>query len=82
MLVDIQGVEDHFGDMDLKIAGTSSGITAIQLDVKPAGIPLQVHWQNLHLLKPGGIETLGYRFFSLVSYTGYNRCVGACVRCP
>jgi len=38
ILTDIQGEEDHFGDMDFKIAGTQNGITAIQLDVKAAGL--------------------------------------------
>jgi len=38
ILTDIQGPEDHFGDMDFKAAGTKSGITAIQMDVKIAGI--------------------------------------------
>jgi polyribonucleotide nucleotidyltransferase len=37
-----QGLEDHVGDMDFKIAGTRSGITAIQLDIKPCGIPLEI----------------------------------------
>jgi len=39
-LTDIQGFEDHFGDMDFKCAGTKDGITAIQLDIKVGGIPL------------------------------------------
>jgi polyribonucleotide nucleotidyltransferase len=38
LLVDIAGFEDHFGDMDFKIAGTEKGITAIQLDVKVSGL--------------------------------------------
>ena len=42
LLTDIQGPEDHFGDMDFKIAGTKNGITAIQLDVKVDGIPTQI----------------------------------------
>ena len=40
VLTDIQGFEDHFGDMDFKCAGTKDGITAIQLDIKVSGIPL------------------------------------------
>jgi len=40
ILTDIQGFEDHFGDMDFKCAGTKDGITAIQLDIKVGGIPL------------------------------------------
>lgn len=42
ILTDIQGPEDHFGDMDFKVAGTRDGITAIQMDVKVSGIPVKV----------------------------------------
>lgn len=42
VLTDIQGPEDHYGDMDLKIAGTKNGITAIQMDVKVEGVPFHV----------------------------------------
>ena len=42
LLSDIMGLEDVLGDMDFKIAGTRSGITGIQLDCKPAGIPLDI----------------------------------------
>lgn len=37
-----KGLEDHLGDIDFKIAGTRKGVTAIQLDMKPAGIPLDI----------------------------------------
>jgi len=40
IVTDISGIEDHFGDMDFKVAGTRDGITAIQLDLKTAGIDL------------------------------------------
>ncbi|OGY78448.1 MAG: polyribonucleotide nucleotidyltransferase [Candidatus Kerfeldbacteria bacterium RIFCSPHIGHO2_02_FULL_42_14] len=42
LLTDIQGIEDHAGDMDFKIAGTRKGVTAIQLDIKLGGITLDV----------------------------------------
>jgi len=42
LLTDIMGVEDHFGDMDFKIAGTRKGITAIQLDLKIKGVNLDL----------------------------------------
>jgi polyribonucleotide nucleotidyltransferase len=42
VLTDIQGPEDHHGDMDFKVAGTRDGITAVQMDVKVGGIPLPV----------------------------------------
>jgi polyribonucleotide nucleotidyltransferase len=42
VLTDIQGPEDHHGDMDFKIAGTREGVTAIQLDVKVEGVPIKI----------------------------------------
>ncbi|OGI80117.1 polyribonucleotide nucleotidyltransferase [Candidatus Nomurabacteria bacterium RIFCSPHIGHO2_02_FULL_41_52] len=42
ILTDIQGPEDHHGDMDFKIAGTREGVTAIQLDVKVEGVPVKI----------------------------------------
>lgn len=42
ILTDIQGLEDHFGDMDFKVAGTSTGITALQMDIKVKGVSKEV----------------------------------------
>ncbi len=42
ILTDIQGLEDHFGDMDFKVAGTEGAITALQLDIKVSGVSLKV----------------------------------------
>lgn len=42
LLTDIRGLEDHFGDMDFKVAGSHRGITALQLDVKLPGVPLAI----------------------------------------
>ncbi|KKR61923.1 polyribonucleotide nucleotidyltransferase [Candidatus Nomurabacteria bacterium RIFCSPHIGHO2_01_FULL_39_220] len=42
ILTDIQGPEDHYGDMDFKVAGTREGVTAIQLDVKVEGVPIKI----------------------------------------
>jgi polyribonucleotide nucleotidyltransferase len=42
ILTDIQGPEDHHGDMDFKVAGTRQGITAVQMDVKVDGVPLPI----------------------------------------
>lgn len=42
VLTDIQGPEDHYGDMDFKVAGTTQGVTAIQMDVKVSGVPIPV----------------------------------------
>ena len=47
VLTDIQGPEDHYGDMDFKVAGTKNGITAIQMDVKVTGITLEVFKEAL-----------------------------------
>ena len=41
-MTDIQGPEDHHGDMDFKVAGTRQGVTAIQLDVKVEGVPIKI----------------------------------------
>ncbi|KAL5540637.1 hypothetical protein UlMin_043212 [Ulmus minor] len=60
ILTDILGLEDHLGDMDFKIAGTRKGVTAIQLDIKPAGIPLDIVCESLdHGLK-GRIQILDH----------------------
>ncbi|MDO8483231.1 MAG: polyribonucleotide nucleotidyltransferase [bacterium] len=42
VLTDIQGPEDHHGDMDFKVAGTRKGVTAVQMDVKVGGIPIKI----------------------------------------
>jgi polyribonucleotide nucleotidyltransferase len=42
ILTDIQGLEDHIGDMDFKVAGTKDGITALQMDIKVSGIPFKI----------------------------------------
>jgi polyribonucleotide nucleotidyltransferase len=47
LLTDIMGLEDHFGDMDFKVAGTDKGITAIQLDLKIQGVPVEVLLKGL-----------------------------------
>ncbi len=51
LLTDILGEEDHFGDMDFKVCGTSEGITAIQLDIKTEGIDHAVIRETLHRAK-------------------------------
>ena len=48
ILSDIQGLEDHYGDMDFKVAGTKNGITALQLDIKVAGLNQQILEDALH----------------------------------
>lgn len=59
VLSDIQGLEDHVGDMDFKVAGTSEGITAIQMDIKLKGIPRPVLEQALEQAKAGRSHIMG-----------------------
>ncbi|XP_042022471.1 polyribonucleotide nucleotidyltransferase 2, mitochondrial-like [Salvia splendens] len=60
ILTDILGLEDHLGDMDFKIAGTRNGVTAIQLDIKPAGIPLDIICESLEPARKGRIQILDH----------------------
>ena len=57
-LTDIQGMEDHFGDMDFKVAGTSEGITAIQLDIKVQNISSEVIETTLKQARQARMEIL------------------------
>ena len=57
-LTDIQGMEDHFGDMDFKVAGTSEGITAIQLDIKVQNISPEVIENTLEQARQARMEIL------------------------
>lgn len=59
ILSDIQGVEDHVGDMDFKIAGTSEGITAVQMDIKVKGVTREVMERALAQAKEGRTHILG-----------------------
>lgn len=59
VLSDIQGLEDHVGDMDFKVAGTSEGITAIQMDIKLKGIPRPVLEEALGQAKVGRLHIMG-----------------------
>ena len=58
ILTDIAGLEDHFGDMDFKVAGTRSGITAVQLDLKNDGISLELLKECLLQSKEGRLFIL------------------------
>ncbi|WP_024620646.1 polyribonucleotide nucleotidyltransferase [Metaclostridioides mangenotii] len=58
VLSDIQGMEDHLGDMDFKVAGTEHGVTAIQMDIKIAGIDEEVLRRALAQAKEGRIHIL------------------------
>jgi len=58
ILSDIQGLEDHLGDMDFKVAGTETGITAFQLDIKIEGITPEIMKDALAQAKTGRMEIL------------------------
>jgi polyribonucleotide nucleotidyltransferase len=59
ILTDIQGMEDHLGDMDFKVAGTSKGVTALQMDIKIDGINRSILEQALAQAKEGRMFILG-----------------------
>jgi len=59
ILSDILGTEDHFGDMDFKVAGTTDGITAIQMDIKIRGISFDIMEKALAQAKDGRLHILG-----------------------
>lgn len=58
ILTDIQGPEDHHGDMDFKVAGTRNGVTAIQLDVKVEGVPIKILGEAMEQAKKTRIQIL------------------------
>jgi polyribonucleotide nucleotidyltransferase len=57
-ITDILGEEDHFGDMDFKIAGTTKGITGFQLDLKINGLPFEIAKAAIHQARDARIEIL------------------------
>jgi len=59
VLSDIAGAEDHYGDMDFKVAGTSSGITALQMDIKIAGVTAEIMSKALEQARQGRMHILG-----------------------
>lgn len=59
ILTDIQGMEDHLGDMDFKVAGTPDGVTAIQMDIKIDGIDRAILQEALQQAKEGRMHILG-----------------------
>ncbi len=58
VLTDIQGMEDHFGDMDFKVAGTKDGITALQMDIKTTGITKNIFEEALAQAHKARLEIL------------------------
>ena len=59
ILSDIAGAEDHYGDMDFKVAGTAQGITALQMDIKVTGITSEIMREALEQARAGRVHILG-----------------------
>jgi polyribonucleotide nucleotidyltransferase len=59
VLTDIAGVEDHLGDMDFKVAGTTEGITALQMDIKITGVTFEILTDALTQAKAARLDILG-----------------------
>lgn len=68
ILTDIQGMEDHLGDMDFKVAGTRHGITALQMDIKIEGITREILKQALDQAKVGRMTILGHMLNTIPTY--------------
>ncbi|AXI27394.1 MULTISPECIES: polyribonucleotide nucleotidyltransferase [Gemella] len=60
ILTDIQGMEDHLGDMDFKVAGTAEGITALQMDIKIDGLSEQILKESLEQARIGRLQILAH----------------------
>ncbi|PZQ97803.1 MAG: polyribonucleotide nucleotidyltransferase [Cereibacter sphaeroides] len=72
VLTDILGDEDHLGDMDFKVAGTASGITSLQMDIKVAGITPEIMEQALAQAKDGRLHILGEMNKALSAPQGFS----------
>src|SRR5688500_11883494 len=59
ILSDIAGAEDHYGDMDFKVTGTSTGITALQMDIKVSGVTTEIMRKALEQARQGRVHILG-----------------------
>jgi len=72
VLTDILGDEDHLGDMDFKVAGTTNGITSLQMDIKVAGITPEIMKQALAQAKDGRVHILNEMAKSLSAPQGFS----------
>jgi polyribonucleotide nucleotidyltransferase len=70
ILTDILGDEDHLGDMDFKVAGTSDGVTALQMDIKITGVTKDIMQKALAQAKEGRLHILGKMAETLASGRG------------
>jgi polyribonucleotide nucleotidyltransferase len=68
ILTDIQGMEDHFGDMDFKVAGTNNGITALQMDIKIEGINEAILRESLEQARKGRLHILEHMLQTIPEY--------------
>ena len=68
VLSDIAGAEDHYGDMDFKVAGTANGITALQMDIKLSGVPTHVMNKALEQARQGRMHILGIMVDALAAH--------------
>src|SRR5579864_4993307 len=59
ILTDIAGAEDHYGDMDFKVAGTRNGITALQMDIKVSGVSISMMREALAQARKARLQILG-----------------------
>jgi len=73
VLTDILGDEDHLGDMDFKVAGTTAGITSLQMDIKVAGITFEIMEQALAQAKDGRLHILGEMAKALTSANAFSQ---------
>jgi polyribonucleotide nucleotidyltransferase len=73
VLTDILGDEDHLGDMDFKVAGTSNGITSLQMDIKISGITFEIMEQALAQAKDGRMHILGEMAKALTSANAFSQ---------
>ncbi|MCC7126290.1 MAG: polyribonucleotide nucleotidyltransferase [Acidobacteria bacterium] len=74
VLSDIAGAEDHYGDMDFKVAGTEAGITALQMDIKVTGVPPAIMRAALLQAREGRLHILGKMAEAL---TGHRQSISA-----
>ncbi|MCM3569054.1 polyribonucleotide nucleotidyltransferase [Neobacillus mesonae] len=65
VLTDIQGMEDHLGDMDFKVAGTAKGVTALQMDIKIEGLSREILEEALQQAKKGRMQILDHMLSTL-----------------
>ncbi|WP_149588384.1 polyribonucleotide nucleotidyltransferase [Tabrizicola flagellatus] len=72
VLTDILGDEDHLGDMDFKVAGTATGITSLQMDIKVAGITPEIMKQALAQAKDGRLHILGEMAKAISAPQGFS----------